>query len=85
MINISLQNLKYKQLCTTKFYILQTTYSYKSDYDLLFIMKDEKTAKNTAFMKSIKNRIKENCDIDTRTSFIFHTALHIIHNIRIKR
>lgn len=49
-----------------------TMYEYKSDYDLLFVLKNEKTARKSELIRGITRRIKKNVEVETRFSPIYH-------------
>ena len=49
-----------------------TTYEYKSDYDLLVVVEDEKKAHRSKFAKRLKRKILKNVTIDTAINIIYH-------------
>ncbi len=49
-----------------------TTYEYKSDYDLLFVVEDEAKAHRNKFAKRLKRKIKRNVELDTTINVIYH-------------
>ncbi len=49
-----------------------TTYEYKSDYDLLFVVEDEEKANRPQFAKRLKRRILKNVETDTALNVIYH-------------
>ncbi len=49
-----------------------TTYEYKSDYDLLFVVEDEAKAHSNRFAKQIRRKIKKNIETDTAINVIYH-------------
>lgn len=49
-----------------------TTYEYKSDYDLLFVVKDEAKANRPQQAKRLKRRILKHAEVETPLNVIYH-------------
>lgn len=49
-----------------------TTYEYKSDYDLLFVMEDEEKAHRAKYARRLKRKISNNTGIYTAINVICH-------------